>query len=59
MTLEERVIFIKKSLKDMSQDEFDKMIERNGHGQIKEAKDTIFCKVFFQTMPDDHSESLF
>ena len=59
MTLKERVDIIKKSLSDMSQDDFDRMLKRNGYGCLKEAKDTIFCKVFSQTMSDENSDSLF
>lgn len=48
MTLEERASLVKKSLGDMQQEEFNQMLEKNGHQRIKEAKDTIFCKVFFE-----------
>ena len=57
MTLEERASFVKKSLGDMQQEEFNQMLEKNGHQRIKEAKDTIFCKVFFEKLPDDCSNN--
>ena len=53
----ERVVLVKKSLGDMQQKEFNQMLEKNGHQRIKEAEDTIFCKVFFEKMPDDCSNN--
>lgn len=41
----------------MQQEEFNQMLEKNGHQRIKEAEDTIFCKVFFEKMPDDCSNN--
>lgn len=44
MTLSERTALVKESLKHMSQDEFNLMLERNGHGKIKEMENTTFFK---------------
>lgn len=57
MTLREKVVLVKKSLGDMQQKEFNQMLEKNGHQRRKEAEDTIFCKVFFEKMPDDCSNN--
>lgn len=44
MTLSERTVLIKESLKHMSQDDFNLMLERNGNGKIREMENTTFFK---------------
>lgn len=44
MTLNERTALVKESLRLMSQDDFNLMLERNGHEKIKEMENTIFFK---------------
>lgn len=44
MTLSERTVLIKESLKHMPQDDFNLMLERNGHEKIKEMENAIFFK---------------
>jgi hypothetical protein len=44
MTLSERTVLIKESLKHMSQDDFNLMLEHNGHEKIKEMENIIFFK---------------
>ena len=44
MTLNERTALVKESLRLMSQDDFNLMLERNGNGKIREMKNTTFFK---------------
>ena len=44
MTLNERTVLVKESLRHMSQDDFNLMLKRNGHGKIKEMENTTFFK---------------
>lgn len=44
MTLRERTVLIKESLKHMPQDDFNLMLERNGHEKIREMENTTFFK---------------
>ena len=44
MTLSERTVLIKESLKHMSQDDFNLMLERNGNGKIREMENTTLFK---------------
>lgn len=44
MTFNERTVLVKESLRHMSQDDFNLMLKRNGHGKIKEMENTTFFK---------------
>lgn len=44
MTLNERTVLVKESLRHMSQDDFNLMLKRNGHRKIKEMENTTFFK---------------
>lgn len=44
MTLSERTVLVKESLRLMSQDDFNLMLERNGNGKIREMENTTFFK---------------
>lgn len=59
MTLSERTVLIKESLKHMPQDDFNLMLERNGHEKIKEMENTIFFKALSPVCETEKKANLY